>query len=211
MLKANNVVALIGPTMPPAWKIDAVNGDQISGGGAGSLAAVAGYPHLTVPMGLVKGLPVGLSFIGPKWSEALLLSLGYAYEQARGPFPTPKFYRAIEDSPADRAAPRAAHAISLSGDRADDGEDQQHRTVLDGSWNHRMPTTPCRRRRSRPTPHKRCPSGSSRDASSSNAMLIATETRKASVHGKFLKPSTNRSEVVNRPRTPRRQSPTATA
>ena len=52
--------------MPPAWKIDAVNGDQISGGGAGSLAAVAGYPHLTVPMGLVKGLPVGLSFIGPQ-------------------------------------------------------------------------------------------------------------------------------------------------
>jgi amidase len=99
LLKANNVVALVGPTMPPAWKIDAVNGDQISGGGAGSLAAVAGYPHLTVPMGLVKGLPVGLSFIGPKWSEALLLSLGFAYEQARGPFPTPKFYRSIEDSP----------------------------------------------------------------------------------------------------------------
>jgi amidase len=99
LLKTHNVVALVGPTMPPAWKIDAVNGDQISGGGAGSLAAVAGYPHLTVPMGLVKGLPVGLSFIGPKWSEALLLSLGYAYEQARGPFPQPKFYRAIEDSP----------------------------------------------------------------------------------------------------------------
>jgi amidase len=85
--------------MPPAWKIDAVNGDQISGGGAGSLAAVAGYPHLTVPMGLVKGLPVGLSFIGPKWSEQLLLNLGYAYEQARGPFPAPRFYRSIEDAP----------------------------------------------------------------------------------------------------------------
>jgi amidase len=99
LLRENRVVALVGPTMPPAWKIDAVNGDQISGGGAGSLAAVAGYPHLTVPMGLVKGLPVGLSFIGPKWSEALLLSLGYAYEQARGPFPAPKFYRSIEDSP----------------------------------------------------------------------------------------------------------------
>jgi amidase len=99
LLKQYNVVALVGPTMPPAWKIDAVNGDQISGGGAGSLAAVAGYPHLTVPMGLVKGLPVGLSFIGPKWSEALLLSLGYAYEQARGPFPTPKFLPSIEDSP----------------------------------------------------------------------------------------------------------------
>jgi amidase len=99
LLKQNNVVALVGPTMPPAWKIDVANGDQIAGGGAGGLAAVAGYPHLTVPMGLVKGLPVGLSFIGPKWSEALLLNLGYAYEQARGPFPTPKFYRSIEESP----------------------------------------------------------------------------------------------------------------
>lgn len=100
LLKQYKVVALVGPTEAPAWKIDAVNGDQSSGGGAGSLAAVAGYPHLTVPMGLVKGLPVGLSFIGPKWSEQLLLSLGYAYEQARGPFPRPSFYRSIEESPA---------------------------------------------------------------------------------------------------------------
>jgi len=99
LLRDNRIVALVGPTMPPAWKIDAANGDQISGGGAGSLAAVAGYPHLTVPMGLVKGLPVGLSFIGPKWSEQLLLNLGYAYEQARGPFPMPKFHRSIEESP----------------------------------------------------------------------------------------------------------------
>jgi len=99
LLRDNRVVALVGPTMPPAWKIDAANGDQISGGGAGTLAAVAGYPHLTVPMGLVKGLPVGLSFIGPKWSEQLLLNLGFAYEQARGPFPAPKFYRSIEESP----------------------------------------------------------------------------------------------------------------
>ena len=99
LLKQYKVVALVGPTMPPAWMIDAVNGDQSTGGGAGSLAAVAGYPHLTVPMGLVKGLPVGLSFIGPKWSEALLLALGYAYEQARGPFPVPRFYRSIEESP----------------------------------------------------------------------------------------------------------------
>jgi amidase len=99
LLKTYKVAVLVGPTMPPAWKIDAVKGDQSSGGGAGSIAAVAGYPHLTVPMGLVKGLPIGLSFIGPRWSEALLLSLGYAYEQARGPFPTPKFYRSIEESP----------------------------------------------------------------------------------------------------------------
>jgi amidase len=96
LLKEYKVVALVGPTAGPAWKIDAVNGDQFSGGGAGSLAAVAGYPHLTVPMGLVKGMPVGLSFMGPKWSEARLLSLGYAYEQARGPFPVAKLYRSIE-------------------------------------------------------------------------------------------------------------------
>jgi amidase len=99
LLKQYRVVTLVGPTMPPAWMIDAVNGDQIAGGGAGTLPAVAGYPHLTVPMGLVKGLPVGLSFIGPKWSEARLLSLGYAYEQARGVFPAPKFYPSIEASP----------------------------------------------------------------------------------------------------------------
>jgi len=96
LLKQYNVVALVGPTAGPSWKIDAVSGDSFSGGGAGNLAAVAGYPHLTVPMALVKGLPVGLSFMGPKWSEARLLSLGYAYEQARGPFPAPKFYNSIE-------------------------------------------------------------------------------------------------------------------
>ena len=99
LLREHDVIALVGPTMPPAWKIDAVNGDQSSGGGAGSLAAVAGYPHLTVPMGDVKGLPVGLSFIGPKWSDGLILSLGYAYEQARGVLPAPRFLQSIEQSP----------------------------------------------------------------------------------------------------------------
>ncbi|HEY0413972.1 MAG TPA: amidase [Allosphingosinicella sp.] len=99
LLKENDVVALVGPTMPPAWPIDAVNGDQISGGGAGALAAVAGYPHLTVPMGVVKGLPVGLSFIGPKWSDAQILSLGYAYEQASRKRVDPRFLPSIEDSP----------------------------------------------------------------------------------------------------------------
>jgi len=98
ILKQYQLVALVGPTMAPAWKIDSVNGDQVPGGGAGSLAAVAGYPHLTVPMGLVRGLPVGLSFIGPKWSDALILSLGYAYEQARGPFPGPRFIPSVETS-----------------------------------------------------------------------------------------------------------------
>jgi amidase len=97
LLKTHNVVALVGPTMPAAWLIDSVHGDQISGGGAGSLAAVAGYPHLTVPMGDVRGLPVGLSFIGPKWSDALILSLGYDFEQASQKRIEPKFVRSIEE------------------------------------------------------------------------------------------------------------------
>jgi amidase len=99
LLREHDLVALVGPTMPPAWPIDAVNGDQISGGGAGGLAAVAGYPHLTVPMGVVKGLPVGLSFIGPKWSDGTILSLGYAYEQASHMIATPRFISSIEESP----------------------------------------------------------------------------------------------------------------
>ncbi len=96
MLAADHLDALVSPTMPPAWKIDAANGDQIGGGGAGGLAAVAGYPHLTVPMGSVWGLPVGISFIGPAWSEARLIGYGFAYEQAAKVKLTPEFLPSIE-------------------------------------------------------------------------------------------------------------------
>jgi amidase len=82
MLKDYGLVALIAPTAGPAWLIDPILKDFSLGGGAGQLAAVAGYPHLTVPMGRVSGLPVGLSFIGSAWSEPRLLSLGYAFERA---------------------------------------------------------------------------------------------------------------------------------
>jgi amidase len=85
MLKDNDVVALVAPTAAPAWLIDPILKDFSLGGAAGQLAAVAGYPHLTVPMGRVSGLPVGLSFIGPAWSEPRLLSLGYAFERAGPP------------------------------------------------------------------------------------------------------------------------------
>lgn len=98
LLAANHLDALVSPTMPPAWKIDAANGDQIRGGGAGKLAAVSGYPHLTVPMGAVMGLPVGLSFIGPAWSEARLLGFGYAYEQAAKAKVKPRFIPSIEQA-----------------------------------------------------------------------------------------------------------------
>ena len=93
LLAANKVSLLIAPTMGPAWTTDLVNGDHFNGSiGATSLAAIAGYPHLTVPMGAVEGLPVGLSFIGPKWSDHALLLAGAAYERARtATLPKPTF------------------------------------------------------------------------------------------------------------------------
>jgi amidase len=73
--------ALVAPTQGPAWLIDLVNGDS-DAGGCSTPAAVAGYPHVTLPLGQVRGLPVGISFFGRAWSEARLLGLAYAFEQA---------------------------------------------------------------------------------------------------------------------------------
>lgn len=81
LLAEAKVEVLVAPSGGPASVVDPVNGSRWLGSPS-SLPAVAGYPHLTVPMGAVQGLPVGLSFIGPAWSEARLLSLGYAFEQA---------------------------------------------------------------------------------------------------------------------------------
>lgn len=86
--------ALIAPTGGPAWLIDLVNGDSHSGGFT-SPAAVAGVPHITVPMGQVAGLPVGLSFVGPAWSEPVLLRLAYAFEQATQHRRAPTFARTV--------------------------------------------------------------------------------------------------------------------
>jgi amidase len=80
-LKAHNLDALVAPTGGLPWMNDLVKGDA-SGGGFTSYAAVAGYPHVTVPGGFVHGLPCGLSFVGAAWSEARLIGLAYAYEQA---------------------------------------------------------------------------------------------------------------------------------
>jgi amidase len=80
-LAAHRLDALVAPTSGPAWVTDLVNGDP-PGFCCSTPSAVAGYPHLTVPMGEVFGLPVGLSFLGTAWSEATLLRFGYAFEQA---------------------------------------------------------------------------------------------------------------------------------
>ena len=90
VLRDNQLTALVGVTTGPAWCIDWVNGDYSTGVDFSSPAAMAGYPHLTVPMGQVRGLPVGLSFVGPAYHEGQLLALGYAYEQATHKREAPK-------------------------------------------------------------------------------------------------------------------------
>jgi len=76
--------ALVAPTSGPAWLIDLINGDSFGGDAASpsTVAAIAGYPHITVPAGYFRGLPVGISFFGRAWSEPTLIKLAYAYEQA---------------------------------------------------------------------------------------------------------------------------------
>jgi amidase len=82
--------ALVAPTGAPAWLTDLIDGDHDLGGSS-TPAAVAGYPHITVPMGFVHGLPVGISFFGRAWSEPVLIKLAYAYEQATRQRRPPRF------------------------------------------------------------------------------------------------------------------------
>jgi amidase len=86
--------ALIAPTQSPAWTTDLVNGDHTVGGSS-TLPAVAGYPHITVPMGLVWDLPAGLSFFGRAWTEGKLISVAYAYEQASKMRKLPRFIQRL--------------------------------------------------------------------------------------------------------------------
>lgn len=94
LLADHKVSLLIAPTGGPAWSTDLVTGDRFLGIGAGSLAAIAGYPHLTVPMGAIEGLPLGLSFMGGKWTDHAVLQAGAAFERARtASLPRPSFKR----------------------------------------------------------------------------------------------------------------------
>ena len=90
-LTAHRLDAIVAPTQAPAALIDLVNGDPGGGGSFTAPAAVAGYPHITVPMGFSHGLPVGLSFVGTAWSEPTLLKLAYAFEQAAPARQAPAF------------------------------------------------------------------------------------------------------------------------
>ncbi len=99
MLRTAGARILVEPTYDAAWLSDPVYGDTYAGPSAATLPAVAGYPHLTVPMGLVRGLPVGLSFIASGNADETVLRAGYAYEQRAKARPVPRYLPSI---PVDR-------------------------------------------------------------------------------------------------------------
>ena len=94
-MKKNKLDALVAPTDSPAWLTDLIDSDHFIGGSS-TIAAVAGYPSITVPAGFVFGLPVGISFFGRAWSEPTLLKFAYAFEQATHSRKTPKFLSTAE-------------------------------------------------------------------------------------------------------------------
>jgi len=94
LMDKHQLDALIAPTNGPSWTIDLVNGDHF-GGGSSEPAAISGYPAITVPSGFVHELPIGISFFGRAWSEATLIKLAYAYEQATKHRKAPGFLKEI--------------------------------------------------------------------------------------------------------------------
>ncbi len=94
-IEENKLDALIAPTNAPAWTIDWVNGDHFIGGSS-DLAAVSGYPSITVPAGFIHELPIGISFFGKAWSEPVLLKLAYSYEQLSLNRKKPTFIKSIK-------------------------------------------------------------------------------------------------------------------
>jgi amidase len=92
VMNANRLDAIVAPANGPTWMIDTVNGDCGSAyAGSSSLAAVAGYPNITVPAGFIKELPIGVSFFGRAWSEATLIKIAYSFEHATKARRKPKF------------------------------------------------------------------------------------------------------------------------
>ena len=90
IMEEHNLDAITAPTGGAAWKTDLTNGDRF-GVFSSSPAAIAGYPSITVPMGRMDGMPVGISFWGTAWSEGTLIEIAYAYEQATMHRFTPKY------------------------------------------------------------------------------------------------------------------------
>jgi len=95
-LQKNSLDAILAPTGGPAWLTDLVNGDHFTGVSSSTPPAVAGTPAITVPAGFVFGLPVGVTFMGAAWSEARLIGLAYAFEQATHHRRAPRFAASVD-------------------------------------------------------------------------------------------------------------------
>jgi len=91
LMTAHRLAAIVAPTMDLPWPTDHIRGDRLEGGSSAGPAAIAGYPDISVPMGFVSGLPVGISFFGSAWSEPTLLRVAYSYEQATSERRPPTF------------------------------------------------------------------------------------------------------------------------
>ncbi len=97
MMKQNQLDAICGVSSGLAWCIDLVNGDYDTGFSFTSPAAMAGYPHISIPMGMIHQLPVGLSFIAGAYKEAEIIKMAYAFEQATKKRMPPKFISSLVD------------------------------------------------------------------------------------------------------------------
>jgi amidase len=95
VMNRHRLDAIVAPTTGPAWLTDHIVGDRFDGGDSAGPAAIAGYPDITVPMGFVSGLPVGISFFGRAWSEPTLLKIAFAYEQATKRRQPPQFLQTL--------------------------------------------------------------------------------------------------------------------
>jgi amidase len=95
MMETNKLDALCGVTNGLACCIDLANGDYDTGFSISTPAAITGFPHITVPMGFVQALPIGISFFGKAYSEPTLIGMAYAYEQVSKNRKAPKFIKSI--------------------------------------------------------------------------------------------------------------------
>lgn len=90
-IEKHQLSAIIGPTTGQAWTYDLDDDDSFNGPASYGIAAISGYPHISVPMGQIEGLPLGLCFIGDRWMESTIIGLAYDYEQKTKHFKPPSY------------------------------------------------------------------------------------------------------------------------